>query len=171
MSLIQDNPFDGLYCGRLRQEIWNMFENPNSSKAAKVWTVMWYLISYIQLYVVSDSCHRLLAIPLGLHLYADTLNHSWIPSNNCKDWYWLSKIKIVARVFWILNVNICFHQFMQHFNNNPSTGQNRQQWGRAPLLQSCWRDIRRLVHPGVPRQIHGGSAEGRYHSYIFAAPW
>ena len=34
--LLQDNQFAGLYCGRVRREIWNMFENPNSSLPAKV---------------------------------------------------------------------------------------------------------------------------------------
>ena len=33
----EENPFDGLYCARVRQQIWNCFENPHSSKAAKVW--------------------------------------------------------------------------------------------------------------------------------------
>ena len=32
----EENPFDGLYCARVRQQIWNCFENPHSSKAAKV---------------------------------------------------------------------------------------------------------------------------------------
>ena len=35
-TLIQINPFDGMCCSKLRNIIWKLFEDPNSSTAAKV---------------------------------------------------------------------------------------------------------------------------------------
>ena len=92
-----------------------MFENPNSSKAAKVWCAICPdILSYPAL-IISDSGHRLLPIPLGLHLHADTLNHSRIPSNYVivriiKTGLGLQKLKWFS--WWFvyvgcLDVNIC----------------------------------------------------------------
>ena len=69
----EENMFDGLYCARIRQQIWNMFENPNSSKAAKVEKLNQELL---KCNIIQDSGYCLLLLSVGLHHNVDLVYHS-----------------------------------------------------------------------------------------------
>ena len=58
----QPNPFEGMCCAKLRNVIWKLFEDPNSSTAAKVSTLIQDSKKKWRLADVCTLCNELIAL-------------------------------------------------------------------------------------------------------------
>ena len=140
----EENPFDGLYCARVRQQIWNCFENPHSSKAAKV---RHSLMSWGQQYSLSTQrfwwlCPRCFCWP------PSACSSSPLSRSSKWGFWWsalisrqlatfrngpISKIFVPKPIYYHLPI-LWKHSWSQNDHNKELTGEETQKTFKIKLL-------------------------------------
>jgi hypothetical protein len=69
-----------MFCAKLRNVIWQLFEDPHSSRAAKVFDCESHLITKRDVSLGFGYCQ--LWVPVGFHRHAHSLHRARIPGEN-----------------------------------------------------------------------------------------